>query len=108
MHILSREAGGFTKLQNVMEDLVTQKLDEVIDDLDCCKCEQCRGDIISNALNRLSPKYVNTDIGKAFVKANTLSSQFEIDILTAIYEAAAIVKARPRHAGGKSGTERKD
>lgn len=85
------------KFQNIMEDFVTQKLDEVIDDLDCCKCDQCREDIISYALNRLSPKYVSTEMGKAFVKIDTMSSQFEIDILTAIYEGAAIVKKNPHH-----------
>jgi competence protein ComFB len=86
------------KLQNVMEDFVAQKLEEVIDDLDCCKCGQCREDIISYALNRLTPKYVNTEKGKVFVKVDTMSNQFEIDILTAIYEGAAIVKKHPRHS----------
>ncbi len=85
------------KCQNIMEDYVAEKLDEVIDSLDCCKCNQCRSDIISYALNRLSPKYVSTERGKAFVKVNTMSSQFEIDILTAIYEGAEIVKKNPRH-----------
>lgn len=87
------------KFQNVMEDFVTQKLEEVIDDLDCCKCDQCREDIISYALNRLSPKYVSTEKGRAFVKVNTMSSQFEVDILTAIYEGASIVKKHPHHEG---------
>lgn len=85
------------KFQNVMEDYVTQKLDEIIDNLDCCKCDQCREDIISYALNRLAPKYVSTEKGRAFAKVNTMSSQFEVDILTAIYEGAAVVKKNPRH-----------
>lgn len=84
-------------MENVMEDLVREKLDEVIDTLDCCKCEQCRMDILSYALNRLSPKYVNTDIGRAFAKLDTLSFQFEVDLMTALYEAAEKVKSQPRH-----------
>lgn len=85
------------KFQNVMEDYVIQKVDEVWNSLDCCKCEQCKEDVISFALNRLAPRYVDTERGKAFVKVNTMSSQFEIDILTAIYEGAEIVRDNPRH-----------
>lgn len=86
------------KFQNIMEDLVAEKLDEVIDELDCCKCEQCRGDILSYTLNRLSPKYASTQQGRAFAKLDTMSSQFEIDLLTALYEAASKVRQHPRHS----------
>ncbi len=85
------------RFKNVMEDYVVQKVDEVWDSLDCCKCGRCREDVISCALNRLAPRYVNTEKGKTYVKVNTMSSQFEIDILTAIYEGAAIVKLHPHH-----------
>jgi competence protein ComFB len=85
------------KIVNVMESLVEQKLDEVIDTFDCCKCEQCRADIISYALNRLSPKYANTDLGRAYMKLDATSTQFEIDLLAALYEAAEKVKKNPRH-----------
>jgi competence protein ComFB len=84
-------------VHNVMEEYVQQTLNEVWDSLDCCKCDQCKTDIMSLALNQLKPHYVSTELGKAFVKVNTMSSQFEIDILTAIYEAAKIVKENPRH-----------
>lgn len=80
-----------------MEDYVTQKTDEIWASLNCCKCDQCREDVISYALNQLAPHYVSTERGKAFVKVNTMSSQFEVDILTAIYEAAEIVRRNPRH-----------
>lgn len=80
-----------------MEDYVVQKVEEIWDNLDCCKCEQCREDVISYALNRLAPHYVNTEKGKTFVKVNRMSSQFEVDILTAIYEGVEIVRKHPRH-----------
>jgi competence protein ComFB len=85
------------EVKNVMEDYVQLTLNEVWDSLDCCKCDQCRTDVLSLALNQLKPHYVSTELGEAFVKVNTMSSQFEIDILTAIYEAAKKVKANPRH-----------
>ncbi|XOQ44671.1 MAG: Late competence development protein ComFB [Clostridium sp.] len=82
---------------NVTEDLVQQKLDEIIDTLDCCQCERCRLDMILYALNRMSPKYVSTDLGRAYAKWDSMSSQFEIDLLTVLYEAAKKVKMNPRH-----------
>lgn len=85
------------RFQNVMEEFVAQKTDEVWNSLNCCKCDQCKEDVISCALNRLAPHYVDTERGRAFVRVNTMSSQFEIDILTAIYEAAEIVRRHPRH-----------
>ncbi|MFU0833650.1 MAG: Late competence development protein ComFB [Oscillospiraceae bacterium] len=84
-------------INNAMEDLVQQKLDEIIDRLDCCQCEQCREDMILYALNRLSPKYVSTDLGRAYAKLDSMSNQFEIDLLTVLYEAAEKVKKNPRH-----------
>lgn len=86
------------RMKNIMEDLVKEKLDEVIDSLDCCKCEQCRMDIIYYALNRLKPKYASTEMGAKLAKIDTMSSQFEIDLLTAIFEGAEIVKKHPRHS----------
>ncbi len=83
--------------RNFMEEMVTEKLDEIIDTLGCCKCSRCRSDITAYALNRLSPKYVNSENGWIFAKAGTVGSQFEIDLLTALYEAAEQVKKHPRH-----------
>ena len=85
------------KLKNVMEDLVLMKLDEVIDKLDCCKCEKCRMDIASHALNRLPPKYVAAEEGGVYSKLDTLSLQYETDMLNALFQAAKIVAAHPRH-----------
>ena len=84
--------------ENVMESLVLQKLDEVIDTLGCCKCERCRADIVSYALNRLAPKYADTQQGKAFTRLNLSSAQSEVDILAAICDGARIVKEHPHHS----------
>lgn len=85
------------ELKNLMETLVMQKLDEVIDQLDCCKCEQCRMDMVSYALNRLAPKYVVTNEGSVYSKLDTLSLQFETDMLSTLMQASKVVKAHPRH-----------
>ncbi len=85
-------------LRNVMETLVELKLNEIIDKLDCCKCEQCRTDIVAYALNRLPPKYVATYEGSVYSKLDTLSVQYETDMLTILMQGAEKVKAHPRHS----------
>lgn len=82
---------------NLMETLVAEKLDMVINTMDCCKCEQCRADIISFALNRLPTKYVSTRMGEVYSKMYSLSVQHEADILGALAVAVRVVVENPRH-----------
>ncbi len=82
-------------LKNYMETLVLEKLDEIINKLDCCKCMKCRMDIASYALNRLPPKYVATYAGEVYSKLDTLSVQYEADLVNALYQAAKIVTEHP-------------
>ncbi len=82
-------------LKNYMETLVLEKLDEIIHELDCCKCEKCRMDIASYALNRLPPKYVATYEGQVYSKLDTLSVQYEADLVNALYQAARVVTEHP-------------
>lgn len=84
-------------MKNLVETLILQKLDETIDRLECCKCKKCRMDIASYALNRLPPKYVATYEGEVYAKLETLSLQYETDLLNALYQAAQIVTKNPRH-----------
>ncbi|HEX3039432.1 MAG TPA: late competence development ComFB family protein [Caproiciproducens sp.] len=84
-------------LKNMMETLVLEKMDEVNDKLDCCQCPKCRMDIASYALNRLPPKYVATYEGEVYSKLDTLSVQYEADLLKAVFLAAETVKDHPRH-----------
>lgn len=84
-------------LKNYMETLVRDKLDEVFNELDCCKCDKCKMDIMSYALNRLPPKYVATYEGQVYSKLDTLSVQYETDLMCALYSAARIVTEHPHH-----------
>lgn len=86
-------------LKNMMETLVLQKLEETIDRLGCCKCQKCRMDIASYALNRLPSKYVATYKGEVYSKLDTLSLQYETDLLSTLYQAAQVVTKNPRHDG---------
>lgn len=84
--------------KNYMEDAVMSELGDVIKQIKgACKCERCREDMVAWALNRLSPKYVVTDIGHIYTKINQLRAQVRADITVQLMEAAKIVKAKPRH-----------
>lgn len=82
---------------NVMEELVQGEYDRISDSLSCCKCENCRNDIIAYALNLLPPKYVVTRKGAVYSKTYILRSQHLTDILAALAKAAKVVGENPRH-----------
>ncbi|MBP5160426.1 MAG: late competence development ComFB family protein [Lachnospiraceae bacterium] len=83
--------------KNLMEAIVEQKLDSMIDKLGCCKCDVCRMDILCYTLNRLPPKYVATTQGELLSRIDSLSSTFDISIVTTITNAAEVVRQHPRH-----------
>lgn len=85
------------RIKNYMEDIVEMFLDNIIKDMDVCKCDQCRADIIAIVLNQLPTKYVVTKEGETYSKTNILIQQFEIDVISAIAKATELVKKNPRH-----------
>mgnify|MGYP003302159770 CR=1 FL=1 len=84
-------------LRNVMEDYVILTLDRMLDSMDCCKCEHCRLDIASYALNRLPSKYVASTQGELMTKLCSMDTQFEAMDMTEIAKASSVVKKKPRH-----------
>ncbi len=85
------------KVKNYMETLVYDALDGILDKMDMCKCEKCKLDVIAIALNALPPKYVATENGMFYTKLQLLQEQFNVNVFTAIANAAVIVKGIPRH-----------
>ncbi|MDI6604177.1 late competence development ComFB family protein [Aceticella autotrophica] len=84
-------------LKNYMEEAVKGMLDNVLKDLDVCKCDRCKLDIMALALNNLPPKYTVTEIGELYLRTNELQQQFEVDIVSAIINAAQYVNKHRRH-----------
>jgi competence protein ComFB len=80
-----------------MEFLVVQKLEDVWETLDCCKCDKCRNDIIALTLNQLPAKYVVTKEGELYARLAELSNEEEREILIALAKSAKLVKAHPKH-----------
>jgi len=87
------------KLRNLMEDIVCQRLDEVLagEKEVICHCEQCRLDVTALALNELPPRYVVTRRGETYSKADLLEIQRYVDVVSAITKAVKVVQGKPRH-----------
>lgn len=85
-------------LQNLMEEAVKHAIDDYISEHnDICSCEQCRLDAAALALNKLPPRYVVTNKGASYGRADFLELQKYIDILGATAQAIKLVKEHPRH-----------
>ena len=84
-------------LRNIMEDYVIVILDRILENLDCCKCEKCRLDIASYALNRLPSKYVATTQGELMTKLCEFDNGFETQVMAALTLGANVIKKNPRH-----------
>ncbi|AEF17197.1 Late competence development protein ComFB [Thermoanaerobacterium xylanolyticum LX-11] len=85
------------ELKNYMEEAVKDVIDNVLKDLDVCKCGKCKLDIMALTLNNLPPKYYDTEKGEVYTKVNELKRQFEVDIISQITKAAFYVNQHKRH-----------
>jgi len=84
-------------IKNYMEEVVYMLLDDILKDLNVCKCDKCKMDIAAMALNQLPARYIVTEKGELYSKINALRQQFEVDVISAITKAAVLVKRSPRH-----------
>ncbi len=82
---------------NVMEQIVADKLESFLEKMDCCKCQECRHDMLAYALNLIDPKYVNSQTGELFIRIDSMRFQNSVDIDIAVSKAIAAVIAFPRH-----------
>lgn len=87
------------ELHNLLEEEVLHIINEIIekDSSLFCVCEKCKLDIAAIALNSLPPQYTVTESGYLYAKAENLTSQFNVSVLTAISKAIEIVSSNPKH-----------
>lgn len=86
------------KLHNIMEDKVADITNRLMKgDQDLCTCDRCKLDVIALALNEVQPKYVVTDKGSLYGRANLMTNQSDADIIKEVTRAIDIVRESPRH-----------
>lgn len=85
-------------LKNVMEELVKNKMDELMKLAHMCCCDHCRADVAALALNKLPPRYVVTDNGSVYARYELLAAfQMQINVTAEVQSAIELVSKRPRH-----------
>lgn len=84
-----------TGLINLMEDTVLRKIDQLWPGTDYCKCEQCRMDIATYALNRLPAQYVQSLKGKVMYRFESSQMQRDIEVTVAVGQGIEIVGKSP-------------
>jgi len=82
---------------NIMESIISDKLDMQLEGHDCCKCEDCKQDMLAFALNLVPPKYVNSPKGALFGRINSTKLQNSVDIDIAVAKAINVVSSSPNH-----------
>ena len=85
-------------LKNIMEDAVEYQLNKLLPTMpEVCSCENCRLDMMSYALNRLSPQYVRTYTGALYQKLSNYQPQAEVEIMTTVVSAINKIGSHPSH-----------
>lgn len=82
-------------LTNLMEETVLNKIDQLWKNTDYCKCENCRLDIATYALNRLPAQYVQSIKGKVFYQFESTQIQPDIEVTVAVSQGIEIVGKSP-------------
>jgi competence protein ComFB len=82
---------------NLMEQVVRDRLFELIHNFEGCRCEKCIDDMEAIALNAIPPKYVNSEKGALFGKVGTMDLHNHHQIDLEIIRAIDFVSKNPKH-----------
>lgn len=82
-------------LINLMEETVLKKIDQLWPGTNYCKCEQCRMDIATYALNRLPAQYVQSLRGKVLYRFESNLVEKDIEVTVEVSKGIEIVGKSP-------------
>lgn len=86
------------QIKNYMEDLVEEVLlDYLKKREDICNCSRCTLDMKAFILNKVPPHYIVSDRGYLHWKLDEMRTQFNVDILAVVVEAAEKINNNKRH-----------
>jgi competence protein ComFB len=80
-----------------MEQVVKERLNELIHNFEGCKCEKCMEDMEAIALNAIPPKYVNSEKGALYGKVGMMDLHNHHNVDLEIIRAIDFVTKKPRH-----------
>jgi competence protein ComFB len=80
-----------------METIVHERMDHLLDNFDCCKCDICKDDMLALALNNLPSKYVTTQTGALLGRTETLNQSAMQSLDIHIIQAINKVAKQPNH-----------
>ena len=82
---------------NYMEIWVKEYMEIILEKADGCKCDKCKRDIFTLAMNNLKPYYVATPLGEIIAKIESTKQQVETDIIVQVTKAVNKVQNNPNH-----------
>ena len=82
---------------NYMEIWVQEYMDILLSKVEGCKCDKCKRDIYTLALNNLKPYYVATPLGKIMSKIESTKQQVETNIIVEVTKAINKINTNPNH-----------
>lgn len=85
-----------TILYNITERLVIHRLDIALTKMKCCRCDRCKLDILSIALNSLKPHYVVCSSAELEDRIKN-DEAFGLEVTSAILKAILLIRKNPRH-----------
>lgn len=86
-------------LINLMEETVLDKIEHLWQNTNYCKCNQCKMDIATYALNRLPAQYVQSMKGKVLYRFEANQIQRDIEVTVAVSQGIEIVGKSPHKNG---------
>ncbi len=84
-------------LVNITEELVREKVGEMMASQDMCRCEKCYYDACAIALNALKPCYVTTEKGSLLSLLSAQHAETQTELTVCVLQALLKVKSSPRH-----------
>lgn len=87
----------FEDIKNANEEAVKINLNQMWGSNQYCKCDKCKRDVYTMALNKLKPKYTSSSSGSVYASVACQDIRYNIEVTRVIIECAKIVGENPRH-----------
>lgn len=87
-------------MRNLLESTIRELYGELKENFpEACRCERCQADIVTFALNHLTPRYtVEENPGRTLVSVDLQREATRASLAVTVIEAIRVVASNPRHA----------